>query len=119
MLSDNYLIAERLMSLRNPSKTDFDVILGEINATYKRLVWAISSAGVEAGAIVAVSHNKFEFDSCKDEWLNKNGAPSNSNISNSVSHLVSSKPSNISFHESCNSPSSRQGTRSTRSTCST
>ena len=63
VLSDNYLIAERLMSLRNPSKTDFDVILGEINATYKELVRAMSSAGAEPGAIVAVSHNKFEFDS--------------------------------------------------------
>ena len=119
VLSDNYLIAERLMSLRNPSKTDFDVILGEINATYKELVGAMSSAGAEPGAIVAVSHNKFEFDSRKDEWLNKIGAPTNGNISNSGSHLTSSKPPSISLHESGNSPSSRRGTRSTRSTCST
>ena len=35
VLSDNYLIAERLMSLRNPSKTDVDVILGEVNVTYR------------------------------------------------------------------------------------
>ena len=119
VLSDNYLIAERLMSLRNPSKTDFDVILGEINATYKELVRAMSSAGAEPGAIVAVSHNKFEFDSRKDEWLNQIGAPTNGNISNSGSHLTSSKPPSISLHESRNSPSSRRGTRSTRSTCST
>ena len=107
------------MSLRNPSKTDFDVILGEINATYKELVRVMSSAGAEPEAIVAVSHNKFEFASRKDEWLNKISAPSNGNISNSGSHLASSNPSSISFHESRNSLSSRQGTRSTRSTCST
>ena len=113
------LSAERVMSLRNPCKTDFDVILGEINATYKELVRVMSSAGAEPGAIVAVSHNKFEFDSRKDEWLNIIGAPSNGNISNSGSHLASSKPSSISFHESRNSSSSRRGTRSTRSTYST
>ena len=119
VLSDNYLIAERLMSLRNPSKTYFDVILGEINATYKDIVRAMSSAGAEPGAIVAVSHNKFEFDSRKDEWLNQIGAPTNGNISISGSHLTSSKPLSICLHESRNSPSSRRGTRSTRSTCST
>ena len=32
-LGENYGITERLMSLRNPTKTNFDVILGEINAT--------------------------------------------------------------------------------------
>ena len=114
VLSDNYFIAERLMSLRNPSKTDFDVILGEINATYKELVGVMSSAGAESEVIVAVSHNKFEFDSRKDEWLNKIGALFNGNISNSVSHFAFSKPSSISFQESRNSPSSRQGTRGTR-----
>ena len=74
VLSDNYLIAERLMSLRNPSKTNFDVILGEVNATYKEFVGAMSSAGTEPGAIVAVSHNKFEFDSRKDD-SRKNWCP--------------------------------------------
>ena len=57
------------MSLRNPSKTDFDVILGEINATSKELVGVMSSTGAEPEAIVAVSHNKFEFDSRKDKKI--------------------------------------------------
>jgi len=73
VLKENYLNAERLMSLRHPNVSTLNAILAKINEQYTELMGAMASANLESDAIVAVTHNHDEFFNRKHEWLSKSG----------------------------------------------
>ena len=71
VLNENYLRAERIMSLRSPKTDELDKISGVINQTFENLLEAMALASLGSEAIVALTNNKQEFDAHKSEWLSK------------------------------------------------
>ena len=71
VLNENYLRAERIMSLRSPKTDELDKISGLINQTFEKLLEAMALASLGSEAIVALTNNKQEFDARKSEWLSK------------------------------------------------
>ena len=55
------------MSQRNPKTNELNQVWAQINDLYKRL----SVGNVEKEVFAAVTKNKLDFDSHKEEWLNK------------------------------------------------
>ena len=71
VLDENYLRAERIMSLRSPKTDELDKISGVINQTFEKLLEAMALASLGSEAIVALTNSKQEFDARKSEWLSK------------------------------------------------
>ena len=72
----NYLRAEKIMSLRNPNSEQLKEILDTINSTYDSLIGVMASGDLGTEAIVAVTQNQNEFESRKKQWFAKRSQPS-------------------------------------------
>ena len=70
-LTSNFLIAEKIMSLRNPVVGKLMAVLAEIDNLHAELIEAMSSSDAEPDLVGSVTNNKIEFDSRAIEWLNQ------------------------------------------------
>ena len=96
-LHQNYLIAEKLMSLRQPSTTELNKAFAKIDKLYIDLVSALSDSKVDSEIAAAASKNKIEFDVHKKEWLAKISDPCSSSGANNP---VTSKSKSSRTHSS-------------------
>ena len=70
-LNESYRCAEKLMSLRNPDLDKLNTVFDKIDQEHKTLIDSMIDKGVDSTLIVAVTHNKFEFDTRREEWFLK------------------------------------------------
>ena len=105
VLRNDYLRAEKLMSLRNPSHEELKAISDKIDKTFDELIEAMASANLGSNAIVAVTNNQHEFKSRKENWVLSRSTPSTASVSlshipakSSKSHDSSSRSSKSSQH---------------------
>ena len=72
-LNESYRCAEKLMSLRNPDVDKLNTVFDEIDQEHKTLIDYMIDNCVDSTLIAAVTHNKFEFDTRREEWFLKIG----------------------------------------------
>ena len=73
ILNDNYLTAEKLISLRNPETKSLNESVGKIEDSYNELTKLMSSNMIPAQTIVDVAINKREFDARISDWFTRTG----------------------------------------------
>ena len=112
VLRNDYLRAEKLMSLRNPSHEELKAISDKIDKTFDELIEAMASANLGSNAIVAVTNNQHEFKSRKENWVLSRSTPSTASVS--FSHIPA-KSSKSHDSSSRSSKSSQHSTSSRRS----
>ena len=61
-LNESYRWAEKLMSLRNPDVDKLNTVFDKIDQEHRTLIDSMIDNCVDSTLIVAVTHNKFEFD---------------------------------------------------------
>ena len=69
ILNDNYLAAEKLMSLRNPETKSLNESVAKIEDLYNKLMKLMSSNMIPAQTIADVATNKREFDARISDWF--------------------------------------------------
>ena len=67
-LNNNYLVAEKLMFLRHPSKGKQSRILSVIDIEHQNLIKTLSKTKNEEEIVAAALKNKTEFDAQVEEW---------------------------------------------------
>ena len=70
-LNESYRCAEKLMSLQNPDVDKLNTVFDKIDQEHKTLIDSMIDNCVDFTLIAAVTHNKFEFDTCREEWFLK------------------------------------------------
>ena len=70
-LNESYRCAEKLMSLQNPDLDKLNTVLDKIDREHKTLINSMIDDCVDSTLIAAVTHNKFEFDTRREEWFLK------------------------------------------------
>ena len=70
-LNESYRCAEKLMSLRNPDLDKLNTVFDKIDQEHKTLIDSTIDNCVDSTLIAAVTHNKFEFDTRREEWFLK------------------------------------------------
>ena len=68
-LNESYRCAEKLMSLRNPDLDKLNTVFNKIDQEYNTLIDFTIDNCVDPTLIAAVTHNKFEFDTRREEWF--------------------------------------------------
>ena len=71
-LNKSYRCAENLMSLRNSDLDKLNTVFDKIDQVHKTLIDSMIDNCVNSTLIAAVTHNKFEFDTRREEWFLKN-----------------------------------------------
>ena len=72
-LNNNYLIAEKLMSLRNPEIKSLNESVAKVEDSYNELIKIMSSNMTPARIIADVATNKREFDERISDWFTRTG----------------------------------------------
>ena len=72
-LNNNYLIAEKLMSLRNPEIKSLNESVAKVEDSYNELMKIMSSNMTPARTIADVATNKREFDERISDWFTHTG----------------------------------------------
>ena len=70
-LNESYRCAEKLMSLRNPDLDKLNTVFDKIDQEHKTLIDSMIDNCVDSTLIAAVTRNKFEFDTRREEWFLK------------------------------------------------
>ena len=70
-LNESERCAEKLMSLRNPDLDKLNTVFDKIDQEHKTLIDSMIDNCVDSTLIAAVTHNKFEFDTRREEWFLK------------------------------------------------
>ena len=73
ILNDNYLAAEKLMSLRNPEIKWLNESVVKVEDSYNQLMKLLSSNMIPAQTIADVATNKREFDERISDWFTRTG----------------------------------------------
>ena len=71
ILNNNYLTAERLMSLRNPEIKSLNESVTKVQDSYNELMKLMPSNMTPAQTIADVATNKREFDELINDWLTR------------------------------------------------
>ena len=72
-LNNNYLTAEKLMSLRNPEIKSLNESVAKVEDSYNELMKIMSSNMTPARTIADVATNKREFDERISDWFTRTG----------------------------------------------
>ena len=72
-LNNNYLTAEKLMSLRNPEIKSLNESVAKVEDSYNELMKIMSSNMTPARTITDVATNKREFDERISDWFTRTG----------------------------------------------
>ena len=75
-LNNNYLTAEKLMSLRNPEIKSLNESVAKVEDSYNELMKIMSSNMTPARTIADVATNKREFDERISDWFTRTGTMS-------------------------------------------
>ena len=119
-LNESYRCAEKLMSLRNSDLDKLNTVFDKIDQVHKTLIDSMIDNCVDSTLIAAVIHNKFEFDTHREEWFLKNRSSfcDDANLPSSSKpspNLLSSKaPSECSRASNSSSKSSSVSSTSSR-----
>ena len=70
-VNESYRCAEKLMSLRNPDLDKINTVFDKIDQKHKTLIDSMIDNCVDYAHIAAVTHNKFKFDTRREEWFLK------------------------------------------------
>ena len=70
-LNESYRCAEKLMLLRNTDLDKLNTVFNKIDQEHKTLIDSMIDNYVDSMLIAAVTHNKFEFDTRREEWFLK------------------------------------------------
>ena len=70
-LNESYRCAEKLMSLRNPDVDKLNTVFDKIDQEHQTLIDSMIDNCVDSTLIATVTHNKFEFDTRREEWFLK------------------------------------------------
>ena len=73
-LNESYRCAEKLMSLRNSDLDKLNTVFDKIDQEYieyKTLIDSMIDNCVDSTLIAAITHNKFEFNTRREEWFLK------------------------------------------------
>ena len=70
-LNESYRCTEKLMSLRNPEVDKLNTVFDKIDQEHKTLIDSMIDNCVDSMLIATVTHNKFEFDTRREEWFLK------------------------------------------------
>ena len=66
-VNESYRYAEKLMSLRNPDLDKLNIVFNKIDQEHKTLIDSMIDNYVDSMHIAAVTHNKFKFDTRREE----------------------------------------------------
>ena len=70
-VNESYRCAEKLISLRNPDLDKLNTVFDKIDLEHKTLIDSMIDNCDDSTHIAAVTHNKFKFDTRREEWFLK------------------------------------------------